>query len=88
MVGKNMRPLLCPKKACAGGMGVVFRARDDTLHRDRSTQAAHDQQSHHAESRERVSSLSACRLRFESSNLHLYESWRVDGRPYIAMDSS
>ncbi len=34
MVGKTFAHYVVLEKAGAGGMGVVFRARDETLHRD------------------------------------------------------
>lgn len=87
MLGKTFAHYVVLEKAGAGGMGVVFRAHDETLHRDvalklPSTTTLSDEQS-----RERV--LREARAASALNHPHIctiYEVGEVDGQPYIAME--
>jgi Tol biopolymer transport system component len=87
MVGKTFAHYVVLEKAGAGGMGVVFRARDETLHRDVALKLPSTNTLTDAESRERV--LREARAASALNHAHIctiYEVGEVDGQPYIAME--
>jgi eukaryotic-like serine/threonine-protein kinase len=87
MVGKTFAHYVVLEKAGAGGMGVVFRARDETLHRDVALKLPSSNTLTDAESRERV--LREARAASALNHPHIctiYEVGEVDGQPYIAME--
>ncbi len=87
MVGKTFAHYAVLEKAGAGGMGVVFRARDETLHRDVALKLPSTNNLTDAESRERV--LREARAASALNHPHIctiYEVGEVDGQPYIAME--
>jgi Tol biopolymer transport system component len=87
MVGKTFAHYVVLEKAGAGGMGVVFRARDETLHRDVALKLPSTKDLTDAESRERV--LREARAASALNHPHIctiYEVGEVDGQPYIAME--
>jgi eukaryotic-like serine/threonine-protein kinase len=87
MLGRTFAQYVVLEKAGAGGMGVVFRARDETLHRDvalklPSTSALTDK-----DARSRV--LREARAASALNHPHIctiYEVGEVEGQPYIAME--
>lgn len=87
MLGKTFAHYVVLEKAGSGGMGVVFRAHDETLQRDvalklPSTSALIDK-----EARERV--LREARAASALNHAHIctiYEVGEVEGQPYIAME--
>jgi len=87
MVGKTFAHYVVLEKAGAGGMGVVFRARDETLHRDVALKLPSTNNLTDAESRERV--LREARAASALNHPHIctiYEVGEVSGQPYIAME--
>src|SRR5260370_7308429 len=87
MVGKTFPHYAVLEKAGAGGMGVVFRARDETLHRDVALKLPSTNNLTDAESRERV--VRDARTASTLNHPHIctvYEVGEVDGKPYIAME--
>ena len=87
MVGKTLAHYVVLEKAGAGGMGVVFRARDETLHRDVALKLPSTNNLTDAESRERV--LREARAASALNHPHIctiYEVGEVNGQPYIAME--
>lgn len=87
MDGKTFAHYVVIEKAGAGGMGVVFRARDETLHRDVALKLPSTNNLTDAESRERV--LREARAASALNHPHIctiYEVGEVDGQPYIAME--
>jgi eukaryotic-like serine/threonine-protein kinase len=87
MVGKTFAHYVVLEKAGAGGMGVVFRARDETLHRDVALKLPSTNTLTDAQSRELV--LREARAASSLNHPHIctiYEVGEVDGQPYIAME--
>ncbi len=87
MVGKTFAHYTVLEKAGAGGMGVVFRARDETLHRDVALKLPSTNTLTDAESRELI--LREARAASALNHPHIctiYEVGEVDGQPYIAME--
>ncbi|HEV1993154.1 MAG TPA: protein kinase, partial [Candidatus Acidoferrum sp.] len=87
MVGKTFAHYTVLEKAGAGGMGVVFRARDETLHRDVALKLPSTNALTDAESRELI--LREARAASALNHPHIctiYEVGEVDGQPYIAME--
>jgi serine/threonine protein kinase/Tol biopolymer transport system component len=87
MVGKTFAHYVVLEKAGAGGMGVVFRARDETLHREVALKLPSSNTLTDTESRERV--LREARAASALNHPHIctiYEVGEVDGQPYIAME--
>lgn len=87
MVGKTFAHYVLLEKAGAGGMGVVFRARDETLHRDVALKLPSTNTLTDVESRELV--LREARAASALNHPHIctiYEVGEVDGQPYIAME--
>jgi Tol biopolymer transport system component len=87
MVGKTFAHYVVLEKAGAGGMGVVFRARDETLHRDVALKLPSTTTLSDAESRKQI--LREARAASALNHAHIctiYEVGEVDGQPYIAME--
>jgi len=87
MVGKTFAHYVVLEKAGAGGMGVVFRARDETLHRDVALKLPSTNNLTDVESRERI--LREARAASALNHPHIctiYEVGEVNGQPYIAME--
>jgi len=87
MVGKTFAHYVVLEKAGAGGMGVVFRARDETLHRDVALKLPSTNTLTDGESRKQI--LREARAASALNHAHIctiYEVGEVDGQPYIAME--
>jgi Tol biopolymer transport system component/tRNA A-37 threonylcarbamoyl transferase component Bud32 len=87
MVGKTFAHYVVLEKAGAGGMGIVFRARDETLHRDVALKLPSTNTLTDAESRKLI--LREARAASALNHPHIctiYEVGEVDGQPYIAME--
>jgi eukaryotic-like serine/threonine-protein kinase len=87
MVGKTFAHYVVLEKAGAGGMGVVFHARDETLRRDVALKLPSTTTLTDAESREQI--LREARAASALNHAHIctiYEVGEVDGQPYIAME--
>jgi serine/threonine protein kinase len=87
MVGKTFAHYVVLEKVGAGGMGVVFRARDETLRRDVALKLPPTDSVTDAESRELV--LREARAASALNHPHIctiYEVGEVDGQAYIAME--
>jgi Tol biopolymer transport system component len=87
MLGKTFAHYVVLEKAGAGGMGVVFRAHDETLHRDVALKLPSTSTLSDEKSRERV--LREARAASALNHPHIctiYEVGEVDGQPYIAME--
>ena len=87
MIGKTFAHYLVLDKAGAGGMGVVFRARDETLHRDVALKLPSTNALADGESRKQI--LREARAASALNHPHIctiYEVGDVDGQPYIAME--
>jgi eukaryotic-like serine/threonine-protein kinase len=87
MLGKTFAHYVVLEKAGAGGMGVVFRARDETLHRDVALKLPSVNSLTDKEARSRV--LREARAASALNHPHIctiYEVGEVGGQPYIAME--
>jgi eukaryotic-like serine/threonine-protein kinase len=87
MIGKTFAHYSILEKAGAGGMGVVFRARDETLHRDVALKLPSTTSPMDAEARSLV--LREARAASALNHPHIctiYEVGEVEGQPYIAME--
>jgi serine/threonine protein kinase len=87
MVGNTFAHYVVLEKSGAGGMGVVFRARDETLHREVALKLPSTNTLTNAESRELL--LREARAASALNHPHIctiYEVGEVDGQPYIAME--
>ncbi|HYT23679.1 MAG TPA: serine/threonine-protein kinase [Candidatus Polarisedimenticolia bacterium] len=87
MVGKTLAHYVVLEKAGAGGMGVVFRARDETLHRDVALKLPSTNKLTDGESRKQI--LREARAASALNHAHIctiYEVGEVHGQPYIAME--
>jgi serine/threonine protein kinase len=87
MVGKTFAHYVVLEKVGAGGMGMVFRARDETLRRDVALKLPPTDSVTDAESRELI--LREARAASALNHPHIctiYEVGEVDGQPYIAME--
>src|SRR5438552_16565382 len=87
MIGKTFAHYVVLEKAGAGGMGVVFRARDETLHRDVALKLPSTNALADGESRKQI--LREARAASALNHPHIctiYEVGDVDGQPYIAME--
>src|SRR5580704_2151570 len=87
MIGKTFAHYVVLEKAGAGGMGVVFRARDETLHRDVALKLPSKNSCSDEDARERI--LREARAASALNHPHIctiYEVGEVDGQPYIAME--
>ena len=87
MVGKTFAHYVVLEKAGAGGMGVVFRARDETLHREVALKLPSTNTLTDGESRKQI--LREARAASALNHAHIctiYEVGEVDGQPYIAME--
>ena len=87
MVGKKFAHYVVLEKAGAGGMGTVYRAHDETLHRDVALKLPFTTSLNDQEARARV--LREARAASALNHPHIcttYEVGEVDGQPYIAME--
>jgi serine/threonine protein kinase len=87
MVGKTFAHYVVLEKIGAGGMGVVFRARDETLRRDVALKLPPADSVPDAASRELL--LREARAASALNHPHIctiYEVGEADGQPYIAME--
>jgi eukaryotic-like serine/threonine-protein kinase len=87
MVGKTFAHYVVLEKVGAGGMGVVFRARDETLHREVALKLPPPDAVPDEKSRELV--LREARAASALNHPHIctiYEVGEVAGQPYIAME--
>jgi len=87
MVGKKFAHYVVLEKAGAGGMGMVYRAHDETLHRDVALKLPFTTPLTDQEARARV--LREARAASALNHPHIctiYEVGEVDGQPYIAME--
>jgi len=87
MVGKKFAHYVVLEKAGAGGMGVVFRARDETLHRDVALKLPSANSLADENARARI--LREARAASALNHPHIctiYEVGEFEGQPYIAME--
>ena len=87
MLGKTFTHYVVLEKAGSGGMGVVFRAHDETLQRDVALKLPSTSTLIDKEARERV--LREARAASALNHPHIctvYEVGEVEGQPYIAME--
>ena len=87
MVGKTFAHYVVLEKAGAGGMGVVFRARDETLHRDVALKLPATKSFSDEDVRARL--LREARAASALNHPHIctiYEVGEFDDQPYIAME--
>jgi serine/threonine protein kinase len=87
MIGKTFAHYVVLEKAGAGGMGVVFRARDETLHRDVALKLPSKNSYSDEDARERI--LREARAASALNHPHIctiYEVGEFEGQPYIAME--
>jgi serine/threonine protein kinase/Tol biopolymer transport system component len=87
MIGKAFAHYVVLEKAGAGGMGVVFRARDETLHRDVALKLPSKNSYSDEDARERI--LREARAASALNHPHIctiYEVGEFEGQPYIAME--
>lgn len=87
MVGKTFAHYVVLEKAGAGGMGVVYRARDETLHRDVALKLPSANSLTDKEARARV--LREARAASALNHPHIctiYEVGEYEGQPFIAME--
>lgn len=87
MVGKTFAHYTVLEKAGAGGMGVVFRARDETLHRDIALKLPSANSLVGEDARARI--LREARAASALNHPHIctiYEVGEAEGQPYIAME--
>lgn len=87
MVGKTFAHYTVLEKAGAGGMGVVFRARDETLHRDVALKLPSANSLIDKDARPRI--LREARAASALNHPHIctiYEVGEAEGQPYIAME--
>ncbi len=87
MVGKTLGPYRILERVGAGGMGVVYRARDDRLQRDVALKVLPDDaiRDDHARARLRTEAQSASSLNHPHI-CTIYDVGEADGRAYIAME--
>jgi serine/threonine protein kinase len=87
MVGKTFAHYLVLEKAGAGGMGVVFRAHDEKLHRDVALKLPTMGSLTNEEARSRILREARAASSLNHPNIcTIYEVGEVDGQPYIAME--
>jgi Tol biopolymer transport system component len=87
MLGKTFAHYVVLEEAGAGGMGVVYRAHDETLHRDVALKLPSTSTLSDEVSRERV--LREARAASALNHPHIctiYEVGEVERQPYIAME--
>src|SRR5439155_23787503 len=87
MIGKTFAHYLVLDKAGAGGMGVVFSAGDETLHRAVALKLPSTNALADGEPRKQIlrEALAASALNHPHI-CTIYEVGEVDGQPYIAME--
>jgi len=87
MVGKTFAHYVILEKAGAGGMGVVFRAHDEKLHRDVALKLPSMDALTNEEARSRILREARAASALNHPNIcTIYEVGEVDGQPYIAME--
>jgi len=87
MVGKTFAHYAILEKAGAGGMGVVFRAHDEKLHRDVALKLPTMDSITNEEARSRILREARAASALNHPNIcTIYEVGEVDGQPYIAME--
>jgi len=87
MVGKTFAHYVILEKAGAGGMGVVFRAHDEKLHRDVALKLPTMDSLTNEEARSRILREARAASALNHPNIcTIYEVGEVDGQPYIAME--
>jgi len=87
MVGKTFAHYVILEKAGAGGMGVVYRAHDEKLHRDVALKLPAMDSLTNEEARSRILREGRAASALNHPNIcTIYEVGEVDGQPYIAME--
>ena len=87
MVGKSFAHYVILEKAGAGGMGVVFRAHDEKLHRDVALKLPAMDSLTNEQARSRILREARAASALNHPNIcTIYEVGEVDGQPYIAME--
>jgi len=87
MVGKTFAHYVVLEKTGAGGMGVVFRARDETLRREVALKLPSSESGLNESARERI--LREARAASALNHPHIctiYEVGEAESQPYIAME--
>jgi len=87
MLGKTFAHYVILEQAGAGGMGVVFRARDETLQRDVALKLPATQSFSDQEARARILREARAASALNHPNIcTIYEVGEFNGQPYIAME--
>jgi len=87
MIGKTFAHYVVLEKAGAGGMGVVFRARDETLHRDVALKLPSKNSYSDEDARERIQREARAASALNHPHIcTIYEVGEFEGQPYIAME--
>jgi serine/threonine protein kinase len=87
MVGKTFAHYVILEKAGAGGMGVVYRAHDEKLHRDVALKLPTMDSLTNEEARSRILREARAASALNHPNIcTIYEVGEVDSQPYIAME--
>ena len=87
MLGDTFAHYVILEKAGAGGMGVVYRARDEKLHRDVALKLPNLGSLTNEEARARILREARAASALNHPNIcTIYEVGEVEGQPYIAME--
>jgi len=87
MLGDTFAHYVILEKAGAGGMGVVYRARDEKLHRDVALKLPNLGSLTNEEARGRILREARAASALNHPNIcTIYEVGEVEGQPYIAME--
>jgi serine/threonine protein kinase len=87
MVGKKFAQYVILEEAGTGGMGVVYRARDETLNRDVALKLPWGDAASNEEARARVLREARAASALNHPNIcTIYEVGEAEGQPYIAME--
>jgi eukaryotic-like serine/threonine-protein kinase len=87
MIGKTFAHYVILEKAGAGGMGVVYRAHDEKLHRDVALKLPTMDDLTNEEARSRILREARAASALNHPNIcTIYEVGEVNGQPYIAME--
>ena len=87
MIGQNFGHYLIEQKLGEGGMGVVYRARDEKLQRDVALKFLEALPTGSSASHERVLQEARAISALNHPNIcTVYEVGEIDGKPYIAME--